>query len=261
MYTTTWDNIINNGQIDQINDQNFDENVIMVASPENIVGIKDFKAYYQNYLTGFSDITFDIISVFGQGDKIVKHWRFKGKHTGDFFGIPATGKTVDLEGVTLVQMKNGRIAQEQDFLDNMAFMQQLGLVSDPQNMELIANLYKSFQAGDIPSVLTAMDPNIEWNEAEGNKYAEGNPHVGPDAVLKGIFERIGAEHDYFKVTNVELHEMSNNQVLATLRYDAKWKEGEKYNVQAVHLWTLSNGKITGFQQYVDTKTIAETDTH
>lgn len=261
MYTTTWDNIINKGQIDQINDQNFDENVIMVASPENIVGIHDFKAYYQNYLTGFSDITFDIIDVFGQGDKIVKHWRFKGKHTGDFFGIPATGKTVDLEGVTLVQMKNGKIAQEQDFLDNMAFMQQLGLVSDPQNMELIANLYKSFQAGDIPSVLTAMDPNIEWNEAEGNKYAEGNPYIGPDAVLKGIFERIGAEHDYFKVTDIELHEMSNNQVLATLRYDAKWKEGEKYNVQAVHLWTLDNGKITGFQQYVDTKTIAETDTH
>lgn len=51
------------------------------------------------------------------------------------------------------------------------------------------------------------------------------------------------------------------QVLVTLRYDAKWKEGEEYNVQAAHLWTLNDGKITGFQQYVDTKTIAMTDIH
>ncbi|AVR45379.1 hypothetical protein C7S20_08910 [Christiangramia fulva] len=260
MYTATWDNIINKRQIDQINNQNFDENVVMLTSPENIVGIADFKAYYQNFLTGFSDITFDIIDVFGQGNKIVKHWRFNGKHTGDFFGIPPTGNLVDVEGVTLVKMKNGRIAQEQDFMDNMAFMQQLGLVSDPGNMEVIANLYKSFQAGDIPGVLQRMDPDIVWNEAEGNKYAAGNPYIGPDAVLNGVFARIGAEHEYFKLEDVQLHEMHNNQVLATLRYDGKWKDGEKYNVQAAHLWTLNNGKITGFQQYVDTKTIAETNT-
>mgnify|MGYP000633594753 FL=1 len=47
--------------------------------------------------------------VFGQGDKIVKHWNFKGTHSGDFFGIPATGKSVNVEGVTLVKMKDGKI--------------------------------------------------------------------------------------------------------------------------------------------------------
>ncbi|MEO6347793.1 MAG: ester cyclase, partial [Aquaticitalea sp.] len=113
MYTQVWDDIVNKGEIDKINTTYFDENITGIASPENVIGIDAFKAYYQNYLTGFSDITFDIINVFGQGDNIVKHWHFKGTHTGVFFGIPATGNKVDVEGVTLVKMKNGRVLQEQ----------------------------------------------------------------------------------------------------------------------------------------------------
>tara|TARA_R110000765_G_scaffold403415_2_gene499456 strand:- start:76 stop:537 length:462 start_codon:yes stop_codon:yes gene_type:complete len=140
MYTSVWDEIINDGQIDKINNSSFDPDVTLILSPENIVGIDAFKTYYQNYLTGFSDITFTIVEVFGDGDKIVKHWNFKGTHSGDFFGIPATGQTVNVEGVTLVKMKDGKIAQEQDFMDNAVFLQQLGLMSNPENMQVIDNL-------------------------------------------------------------------------------------------------------------------------
>jgi hypothetical protein len=49
--------------------------------------------------------------------------------------------------------------------------------------------------------------------------------------------------------------MFDNKVLATLRYDAKYKNGGAYNVQVAHLWTLENRKVTAFQQYVDTKSV------
>lgn len=258
MYAQVWDDVINKGQIDKINTTYFDANITGIASPENIVGIENFKAFYQNYLTGFSEVSFTIKNIFGQGDNIVKQWNFKGKHTGEFFGIPATGNLVDVEGVTLVKMKNGKIAQEQDFMDNMVFLEQLGLVSDPNNLTVVDNLYKAFAAGDIPTVLGAMDANIVWNEAEGNDYADGNPYIGPDAVLNGVFARIGAEHEYFNLTDIVLHEMSDNQVFASLRYDAKVKKnGDTYNAQVGHLWTLKDGKVVTFQQYVDTRKIAE----
>jgi steroid delta-isomerase-like uncharacterized protein len=259
MYEKTWDKVINKGQIDQINSNNFDENIVMVSSPENVVGLEAFKAYYQNFITGFSDIKFTILDAFGQGDKLVKHWNFKGKHSGDFFGMPATGRTVDLEGVTLVKMKNGKIAREHDFMDSMVFMQQLGVISEPGNVGIINSMYEAFAAGDIPTVLAGMDPHVEWHEAEGNKYADGNPYIGPDAVLQGVFSRIGEEHDYFKLKEIELHEMSDNKVLATLRYDAKRKGGKAYDVQGAHLWTLENGKVVAFQQYADTKSLAEAE--
>lgn len=128
MYKSVWDDIVNNGNLDAINEKYFDENITMIAQPENIVGIKNFKEYYENFITGFSDRKFTVVEIFGKGDRIVKHWNFKGKHTGEFFGIPATGNEVDISGVTLGMMNNGRIAQEQDFMDNLEFMQQLGVI-------------------------------------------------------------------------------------------------------------------------------------
>jgi steroid delta-isomerase-like uncharacterized protein len=127
MYSHTWDEIVNHGKLEMFNDSNFTTDVVMHAHPD-IVGIDSAKAYYANYLTGFSNIQFIIKDVFGQGDKLVKHWEFKGKHTGTFSGIPATGKDVDVEGATLVKMRGGKIAEEQDFFDNYEFMKQLGLV-------------------------------------------------------------------------------------------------------------------------------------
>tara|TARA_B100001057_G_scaffold108032_1_gene105689 strand:- start:37 stop:573 length:537 start_codon:yes stop_codon:yes gene_type:complete len=129
MYETVWDKVINGRQIDLINSSSFDEGVTAVATSEgDIVGLENFKNYYNNYIVGFSDAQFTIIDAFGQGDKIVKHWNFRGTHDGEFFGVPATGKKVDVSGVTLVKMKNGRISAEQDFMDLLDFYTQLGLM-------------------------------------------------------------------------------------------------------------------------------------
>ncbi len=127
MYTHVWDEIINKRNLDMFNDSNFTKDVVMHANPD-IVGIDSVRAYYTNYLTGFSNINFTIKDVFGQGDKLVKYWNFKGIHTGVFFGMAPTGKTVDIDGVTLVRMFDGKIAEERDFVDNLDLMTQLGLV-------------------------------------------------------------------------------------------------------------------------------------
>ena len=112
-----------------INADSFDENVTVLATADgDIVGIENFKGYYNNYLTGSSDVEFTIVDAFGQGDKIVKHLNFKGTHDGEFFGVPATGKKVDISGTNLVEMKDGKIAAEQDFMDLLDFYTQLGLM-------------------------------------------------------------------------------------------------------------------------------------
>ena len=126
-----------------------------------------------------------------------------------------------------------------------------------KNMSIIDGLYKAFAVGDIPTVLGSMDSKIVWNEAEGNSYADGNPYIGPEAVLNGVFGRIMEDHEFFNLKDIELHEMSNSKVLATLRYDAKHKNGNSYNAQVAHFWTLKDEKIVSFQQYVYTKKLHE----
>lgn len=129
MYESVWDKVINGRQIDLINEDYFDKDVVVLGTSEgDLTGLENFKTYYSNYVIGFSDAEFTIIDIFGQGDKIVKHWNFKGTHDGDFFGVQPTGKKVDVSGATLVKMKNGKIAAEQDYFDFLDFYTQLGLM-------------------------------------------------------------------------------------------------------------------------------------
>ena len=256
MYSSVWDEIINEGKLDLINDTNFDSEITIITTPENVVGIEAFKDYYSNFTNGFSNADFKIVDIFGEGDKIVKHWRFKGTHSGVFFGIPPTGKSVDIEGTTIAIMKDGKIAQEQDFMDNLSFMAQLGIdpLLNADNVSVVSNLYANFGKGDVPAVLAALDSKVVWNEAEGNALADGNPYIGPDAVLEGVFTRVLEDFPNFTLNDIVLHNMENNQVLATLRYKATMKAtGKELNAQAAHLWSLKDGKIIAFQQYVDTR--------
>jgi len=128
MYATVWEEVFEKRDIELVTTDGFDSEVTVVTSTGNITGIAGFKEYYNNYLTGFSDAEFTIIDLFGQGDKLVKHWSFKGTHDGDLFGIPATNNKVDITGTTLVLMKNGKVIQEEDFFDNHSFLTQLGLI-------------------------------------------------------------------------------------------------------------------------------------
>ena len=72
----------------------------------------------------------------------------------------------------------------------------------------------------MPTVLGLMHPKIEWNEAESNSLADGNPYIGPDAIVEGVFARLGANHEHFGLQDVKIYGMSGNMVLATLRYDS-----------------------------------------
>ena len=127
-YEEVWSKFFNERDMDVINSEYFTEDVTVVLPGDNIVGIEGLKNYYGNYLTGFSDAEFTFVDLFGQGDKLVKHWNFRGTHDGNFAGIPATGKKLNLYGTTLILMENGKIKQEHDFFDNLDFLTQLGLM-------------------------------------------------------------------------------------------------------------------------------------
>lgn len=176
-----------------------------------------------------------------EGETWVNYW---GLWQGT---LKADGNTYEIPAHMTAQFVDGKIVKEFGYWDVSP------LLFNPNNVVIVDQLYKAFSAGEIPKVLELMDENIVWNEAESNAYADGNPYIGPEAVLNGVFARVGAEYKSFNLQDIELHNMRGNQVLATLRYDAKHNNGNNFNAQVAHLWTLNDGKITAFQQYVDTK--------
>jgi ketosteroid isomerase-like protein len=116
----------------------------------------------------------------------------------------------------------------------------------------IQSMYDAFAKGDVPFVLGMFASDVVWNEAENFVYADRNPYVGPQAVLEGVFMRLGTEWDGFRLTVEEIIG-SGDTVIARGRYRATYRAtGAALDAQFVHVWKLADGKVASFQQYTDT---------
>ena len=120
-------------------------------------------------------------------------------------------------------------------------------------VKIVSDVYEAFGRGDVPSVLGAMDSGIHWHEAEGNPYMpSGEAWVGPDAILNDLFMKLGGDWDGFTVHPGSFHD-AGDVIVVEARYSGTHKgTGNKLDAQVCHVWTLKDGKITKFQQYVDT---------
>jgi ketosteroid isomerase-like protein len=121
-----------------------------------------------------------------------------------------------------------------------------------EHASIVRQVYEAFARGDVPAVMATLDPAIHWQEAEGFAYADGNPYIGPNAVLAGVFGRIAAEWDDFRVKPEQIH-ATHDGAIALGRYSGTYKAtGRRIDAQFAHVWRISGGKLAGFQQYTDT---------
>ena len=125
------------------------------------------------------------------------------------------------------------------------------------NVETVRGLYESFGQGDVPSVLGKMDKGIEWNEAENFIYADGNPYVGPQAILEGVFMRLGTEWEGFSVTPEEWMDAGPRVVVLGTYAGTHRGTSKRVRAQFAHVWSLKEGHVVRFQQYTDTKQFAD----
>jgi ketosteroid isomerase-like protein len=120
-------------------------------------------------------------------------------------------------------------------------------------VDILAGLYDAFGRGDVPGVLGSMDPSIRWHEAEGNPYMpSGEAWVGPDAIVNNLFVKLVEEWDGFTVQPQTFHD-AGDVVVVEARYTGTYKAtGKPMDAQVCHVWTVKDGKVVKFQQYVDT---------
>jgi len=124
------------------------------------------------------------------------------------------------------------------------------------NVSLIKAIYHAFGTGDVPAVVAAMSPDIEWYEAENFPYADGNPYRGADGILGGVFARIASEWDGFHVEPEQFLD-AGDTVIMLGRYAGTCRAtGRAMSPQAAHIWTVAEGKVVRFQQLVDTLAVA-----
>ena len=124
------------------------------------------------------------------------------------------------------------------------------------NRELIQDVYEAFARGDAGRVLASFHPGIVWLEAENFPYADRNPYIGAPQVAEGVFGRLMAEWAGFTVEPRSLFH-DGDTVIAIGRYRGTFRvTGRAVDAQFVHVWTVSDGRVSRFQQFTDTAQFA-----
>lgn len=91
-------------------------------------GVEGFQRVVSAYRSAFPDLNANIMSVVAEGDRVFVQLRMTGTNTGDFMGMPATHKPVDIELVDVMQFSDGKVVEHWGYSQEMKMMQQLGLM-------------------------------------------------------------------------------------------------------------------------------------
>ena len=87
------------------------------------------KKFFLMQIAAFPDLRFAVEDIYGSGDKVVARVRYTATNKGDFMGMGATGKKVDVQLIDMFEFDgNGHARDHWGVIDMMAMMQQLGLV-------------------------------------------------------------------------------------------------------------------------------------
>lgn len=97
------------------------------SDPKPIIGLEANKEFNVSLFNGFPDIYQTIEDVIAEGDQVVYRTTIKGTHTGEFLGIPPTGKSCKVNDFTLLRIANSKIVEWWYETNLLEVMEQLGL--------------------------------------------------------------------------------------------------------------------------------------
>ena len=95
--------------------------------PDSPPGPAGLKPIVTAMRMAFPDLHYAIQDLIITEDKVVARVKMTGTHTGDFFGIPPTNKSISVNQINIEYIENGRITEHWRITDENAMMSQLGL--------------------------------------------------------------------------------------------------------------------------------------
>jgi hypothetical protein len=126
--------------VDEVNNQrnyaNVDEFIhedvaIRFNDTPPLVGMNAYQTQMEVFQKAFPDLQFTTLLVLAEDEHVVSHWKVEGTNQNSFAGIPATNKKVELQGLTLLQMKEEKIASLQISFNEAEILKQIGAALQP----------------------------------------------------------------------------------------------------------------------------------
>jgi predicted ester cyclase len=111
------------------------------APPGSPGGPEGYLATARYMRTTFSDATWHPEDFFATGDRFAVRLTFSGRQTGEFLGVPPTGKHVSVQHLHLYRVENGQVAEHWGGRDDLSLLIQLGVLEAPKSAPATAGAY------------------------------------------------------------------------------------------------------------------------
>lgn len=257
--------------IDELVDADFVEHEQMPGLQPGREGLKQFMTAYH---AAFPDSRCVVEHMIAEGDTVAAALRFQGTHRGDFLGIPATGRSVDVPGIDLVRIRDGKAVEHWGVSDTMTMMEQLrgpgerempggdgaSAEAGPDNAAIVRSAYEAYNRRDF-------DYSIGLTAADGElvRVATGETFFGPEGMRTSLEGWVRAFPDSrIEITNIVA---SGNQVV--VEFTARGTNtgplttptgeiaptGRPVEMQFCDVVTVRDGKIVSTRDYFDLTTM------
>ena len=90
-----------------------------------------FLLHSSAFTAAFSEIQIEIVNQAAEGDLVMTQVTWRGVHSGDFRGLPATGKRIAIAAFMTERLREGKVVEHWSLFDQMSMMQQLGVLPPP----------------------------------------------------------------------------------------------------------------------------------
>ena len=94
--------------------------------PEPLQGPSGYLAIIGMMRAGFPDIQWTLDEMIAEGDKVAARFTMRGAHKGTFFGVPASGKKIEVKAMNFYRLAEGKIVEEHGQPDLLGLLQQIG---------------------------------------------------------------------------------------------------------------------------------------
>lgn len=101
-----------------------------VAAGAVYQGKDGVKAWARTAFSAFPDFKIEVKSFFGAGDRAASEWIMSGTHSGDFPGLPATGRSFSVLGASIIELQEDQIIRNADYWDSASMLRQLGAMPE-----------------------------------------------------------------------------------------------------------------------------------
>jgi steroid delta-isomerase-like uncharacterized protein len=123
----SWEVVENLDILDEV----YASDLVWHEPDQDVHGLEEARQFVTTYKTAFPDLNVTVEDVISEGDNVVTRYTMRGTHQGEIeeFG-PPTGRQMELQGITVHRIADGKIVEEWERYDNLSLLQQLGLAPE-----------------------------------------------------------------------------------------------------------------------------------